>query len=160
MFQKYIILRDYLHEKLRLKKEYSFLHTFALSAAQLLVPLALMVFITLAVICMAFGFTISGTLFAIIFAGIVYGMPIQRVWTNELILAIGIPITLINGFTFFIRILLYNRLHNPQGDLYSIFITLLLTGVGIIIIMTANSGNFNNEITNPNSTDFTDHNDI
>ena len=106
MFQKYIILRDYLHAQLRLEKHYSFLKTFALSAAQLLVPLALITAIALAIICMSYGFTIFGTLFAIIFSGIAYGIPKQKVQENELILAIGIPMTIINGFTAFIRLLM------------------------------------------------------
>lgn len=159
MFQKYIILRDYIHSQLRHEKHYSFLKTFALNAAQLLVPLSLIVSAAIAIISMAYGFTVFGTLFAIIFSGIVYGMQRQRVFANELILAIGIPITVINGFTTFIRVLIYYRPHDPKGDLYSILITVLLTGLGTILIMTGNSGNFQEEITNPNSTDFIAHND-
>lgn len=157
MFQKYIILRDYLHSQLRLEKHYSFYKIFALNAAKLLVPLALITAFVLAITCMAFGFAVVGTLFAIIFASICYGMPVQRVWANELILTIGIPMVIINGFSAFVRLILYNKLHNPVGDLYSIFTTVLLCIIGTLIIMTANSGNFGDEVTNPNTTDFEEH---
>lgn len=155
-FQYYVILRDYLHKKLHFEKGNRFLHTFVLSAVRLLVPLAMLASGILTIICMAYGSIILGTLFAITFVGLIYGVQKQQVWMNELLLCIGIPITAVNGFSAFIRTILYNKPYEPIGDLSTIIATLLLFVVGILVVMTANSGNFDMEVTNPNHDNYDD----
>ena len=149
-FQHYIILRDYLHKKLHFEKGNGLLHTLVLSAARLLVPLSVIVSGILTFICMAYGFLILGSLFAIILVGIVYGIQKKKVWMHELMLVIGVTIAAVNGITAFLRTLFYTSVYHPSGDLSSIIISLVFLVVGIIIIMTANSRNFDIEITNPN----------
>jgi len=121
---------------------------------RLLVPLAMLTSGILTIICMAFSSAILGSLFAITFVGLIYGAQKQKVWMNELMLVIGIPMTILNGFVTFVRVLLYSKIYQPSGDLSTIIVTLLLLIVGTIIIMTANSGNFKKEIINPNTDNY------
>lgn len=139
MFKSYVKLRNLIRSKLEIKKDATFLTDFVTNAARLLVPISILVSFGLAILFVRFDLLVLGTLSAIVGSGIIYGIDGRKVYLDELFYAIGIPIAALNGFTAFIKFLLYSRPNNPMGELSTVITALVFFLIGVVLLMTASS---------------------
>lgn len=141
IFQSYLKLRNKIRDKMTIGKDEPMLSALVKNAGKLLLISIVLCLVALAIFCVVKNFLVLGSIFALAVGGILYGCDGSKVYYDELFFTIGIPITLLNGFTAFIKFILYAKAsqNGEPTSLIPVITALVFFLFGVLIIMTASS---------------------
>ncbi len=149
IFQNYVKVQDKIRNRLTIERNEPFLNAFIKNAEKLFLILFTISLIGLAIFAVVQNFLVIGSLLAVGVGAILYGIE-GKAYYDELILTIGIPIALLNGFVAFIKFLLYVKPQQTES-LLAVITACVFFLFGVLIIMTGCSSK-NTEILNNEKT--------